>query len=92
MGAAVEIVSDYLTREFGAAVQMSTNPESFAPGLSVQAHGRVFVVTVSTEVDQNCDRGAIDVASMIEVQDLAGKLRASKTGRASVRTTGVFAS
>jgi hypothetical protein len=92
MGAGVESVAGYLAAEFGGTVRRSTNPESFATALSVQAQGRTFVVTVSTEVDENCDSGAIDVADMIETQDLAGKLRASKTARAWVRTTGVAAS
>jgi hypothetical protein len=34
----------------------------------------VLLVKVSTEVDQDCDRGAIDVAGMIDAHDLAGEL------------------
>ena len=91
MGIGVDAVRGYLESEFGVAIHGSSNPESFAPVLSFQAEGRTFSVVVSTEFDQNCDHGAIDAMAFVTKHDLAGKLRASSTGKAAVRIGGVSA-
>lgn len=88
MGAGVDAVKSELVNSFGVCTTVDHHdPETFDTVIGFEAEGRRFLVRVSTEFDEDYASGQVKV----DLSALGPFLRASHSGKASVRRSGIGA-
>jgi hypothetical protein len=89
MGQGVDAVRNEIAGQFDLSSDINEryDVDSMSTALSFKAEDRLFVVFISTEFDEDYPSGLLtDLAQLGDI------LRASKTGRATVRNSGISAS
>ena len=85
MGVGVNAVKSEIMSDFNVtAFAEHFDPDSTSTDLGFAVDGRIFLVRVSIEFDQDYGRGL-----NVDLSRLGAVLRASKNGKATVRTTGI---
>jgi hypothetical protein len=85
MSLGVDAVKSEISIEFGSTVVEHFDVDSMSTDLGFVAEGRNFAVRVSKEFDDDYPSGQLN----IDLKLLGSILRASKNGKATVRTTGI---
>ena len=84
-GIGIEAVESAIERGFGpTTINRRVDPDSYSTVLSLEAEGRIFIVRVSNEFDQDFPSGTSS-----DLEQLAPLLRATPGGTVAVTTTGI---
>jgi hypothetical protein len=85
MGQGIDAVKDAIASEFdfSSGINERYDVDSMSTALSFKAEDRIFVVSVSMEFDEDDPPLPVDPAKLGQI------LRASKSGKATVRRSGI---